>query len=345
MQKNAKSAFVFEFYIDSNMSELWLRLSADATIRTTITSDGQHVCSVYDFMDLACPNQCDSWTKMKWKRLIAEDSEFKAELDEFFTMEYLKSQGVTLNDTKKRRFRKTPVMTPRGLQRLMMILGGKVAAEFRHIVEGVFTRYMAGDRTMVEEIRANAVSDAPIHQAYRQALAQEPVVDAAGAKRQLELEIEERLVALDERKLALEERKSRMGVDLQEKNLQVVQTFSGLMTSLNPDWKSDARLRLQIEDSMKTAMFGGQQALITNGEPTDTRSISVSQVAQALGVRLKHSDSVAIGRAVAAQYREQHGEPPSKHRQWVDGAEREVNSYTERDRHLLERVVLSHTRQ
>jgi hypothetical protein len=309
------------------MSELWLRLTEDATIKTTITFDGQHVCSVYDFMDLACPNQCHSWTKMKWKCLIAEDSEFKHELDELFTMEYLKSQGVTLNDIKKRRFRKTPVMTVRGLQRLMMILGGKVAAEFRHIIEGVFTRYMAGDRTMLEEIHAHAVSDAPIHQVYRHALVQEPVVDAAGAKRKFE------------RQHALLE------LELKERNISVMGSFCGLMTSLNPDWKSDTRLRLQIEDSMKTVMFGGQQALITNGEPTAARSISVSQVAQALGVRLKHSDSIAIGRAVAAQYREQHGEPPSKHRQWVDGAEREVNSYTERDRHLLERVVLSHTRK
>ena len=96
---------------------------------------------------------------------------------------------------------------------------------------------------------------------------------------------------------------------------------------------------------MKTAMFGGQQTLITNGEPIATRSISVSQVAQELGMRLNHSDSIAIGKVIAAQYREQHGEPPSKHRQWVDGVEREVNSYTERDRHLVERVVLSHTRK
>jgi hypothetical protein len=151
---------------------------------------------------------------------------------------------------------------------------------------------------------------------------------------------------IQERKLALEERKSRMGVELQEKNLQVVQTFSGLMTSLNPDWKNDARLRLQIEDSMKTAMFGGQQALITNGEsPATSRSISVSQVAQELGVRLNHSDSITIGRALASEYRKEHSEPPSKHRQWVDGAEREVNSYTERDRHLVERVILTHTRK
>jgi hypothetical protein len=91
---------------------------------------------------------------------------------------------------------------------------------------------------MIEEIRANAASDAPIHQVYRQALAQEPVVETVGAKRQLEredalfeLEMQERNLAIHERKLALEERKSRMGVELQEKNLQVVQTFSGLMTA------------------------------------------------------------------------------------------------------------------
>ena len=89
-------------------------------------------------------------------------------------MVYLKLQNVTLSNNKKRRFRQTPVLTLQGLQRLLVILGGKVAAEFRQIVEGVFTRYMAGDRTMIQDINSNALSDAPIHQAYRQALAQEP---------------------------------------------------------------------------------------------------------------------------------------------------------------------------
>ena len=50
----------------------------------------------------------------------------------------------------------TPCMTLRGLQRLLMILGGKVAAEFREIVEGVFTRYVAGDTSLIEEVRDNA---------------------------------------------------------------------------------------------------------------------------------------------------------------------------------------------
>jgi len=327
------------------MSELRLRLAADATVRAKITSDAQQVFSVFDVMNLVYPTMSDSWKNKKWKTLT-ENSEFKDELE--FTEEYLKYQDedVTSNNTKKRRFRKTPVMTIQGLQRLLVILGGKHAGEFRTIVLGVFTRYMAGDRSMIEEIQANAVSTAPIHQAYRQALAQEPVVDGAGAKRQMEREDMLFELEIQERKLALEERKSRMGVELQEKNLQVVQTFSGLMTSLNPDWKNDARLRLQIEDSMKTAMFGGQQALITNGEsPATSRSISVSQVAQELGVRLNHSDSITIGRTLASEYRKEHSEPPSKHRQWVDGAEREVNSYTERDRHLVERVILAHTRK
>jgi hypothetical protein len=311
------------------MSELELKLTEDATVRATINAQGQHVVSVYDVMDLACPNKGDSWTKMTWKRLIAEDSEFKDEIK--FTMEYLKSQEVTLNNNKKRRFRKTPVMTLQGIQRLLMILGGRVASEFRQIVLGVFNRYMAGDRSMITEIERNAVSTAPIHQVYRQTLAQESVVDVAGEKRKLE------------RQDALLE------LELKERNMSVIGSFCGLMSSLNPDWKNDTRLRLQIEDCMKTVMFGGQQALITNGESSVTaatsRSISVSQVAQELGVRLNHSDSITIGRVLAAQYREQHGEPPSKHRQWVDGAEREVNSYTERDRHMVERVILAHIRK
>jgi len=110
--------------------------------------------------------------------------QFKDEIE--FTMVNLRFLSV--RNGKTTRNRKTPVMTLQGLQRLLVIIGGKVAAEFRTIVLGVFTRYMAGDRTMLEEIKANAVSTAPIHQAYRQALAQEPVVNAAGTKRQLERE-------------------------------------------------------------------------------------------------------------------------------------------------------------
>ena len=65
--------------------------------------------------------------------------------------ETLKYLGV--RNGKKTRSRKTPVMTLQGLQRLLVILGGRVAVEFRQIVLGVFTRYMAGDALFELEIQ------------------------------------------------------------------------------------------------------------------------------------------------------------------------------------------------
>jgi hypothetical protein len=232
-------------------------------------------------------------------------------------------------------------MTLRGLQRLVMILGGKVAADFRQIVEGVFTRYNAGDLSMIQEIQEHAVSDAPIHQAYRQALAQEPVVDSVGAKRQLDREQALLELEIQERKQALEEKKARMPVELQQKSMQNVQMFAGLMTSLNPDWTSDARLRLQLEDSMKNAFFTPTQPLLTNGEAqvSLTRSIDVSTVAQDLGVRLKDGDRLAIGKLWKKRYFATYGEVPPLHDQFVNGAVRKVCSYTERDRPMGESVI------
>ena len=43
------------------------------------------------------------------------------------------------------------------------------------VVEGVFTRYMAGDVSLIEEVRDNAASDAPVNVIAREALEQEPV--------------------------------------------------------------------------------------------------------------------------------------------------------------------------
>ena len=194
------------------MSELRLRLAGDVTVRAKITSDTQQVFSVFDVMNLVYPTMSVSWKNKKWKTLT-ENSEYKDELE--FTEEYLKyhDEDVTSNNTKKRRFVKTPVMTIQGLQRLLVILGGKHAAEFRTIVLGVFSRYIAGDRTMLEEIHSNAVSDAPIHQAYRQALAQEPVAGSADTERMLQredalftIELHERYMALQESHMTLHER-------------------------------------------------------------------------------------------------------------------------------------------
>jgi hypothetical protein len=197
------------------MSELVLTLAADATVRGAITSDKEHVFCVFDFINLAC-NKRDTFGNKVWERLTCKKSVYKEELDELSTKEFVNGlfgQDDQISHIKKMRRRRVPVMTLRGLQRLMMILGGKVASEFRHLVEGVFTRYMSGDRSMLQEVEANAASSAPIHQSYRQALAQEPVTNTVSTRPMLDhdaalfnLELHERQMALHERQMALHER-------------------------------------------------------------------------------------------------------------------------------------------
>ncbi len=111
------------------MSELLLKLAGDATVRGTINADGDHVGSVYNFINLAC-NKRGRFAYKVWERLISENSVYKDELYKLFTVEYVKGFSGQIDDlshTKKTRRRQTPVMTLRALQRLVMILGGKMA--------------------------------------------------------------------------------------------------------------------------------------------------------------------------------------------------------------------------
>ena len=148
-----------------SMSSLLLKLSNndyETIIRGKVNEDGIQVFSVYDFITVSCGYKDSGATARKeFVRLIREGSEHAEEVVE--SCRYLKFNGKGQ--------RETPCMTIRGLQRLLMILGGKVASEFRKIFEWTFTRVMAGDQSLIEVINANAASDAPLHRAYRAALA------------------------------------------------------------------------------------------------------------------------------------------------------------------------------
>jgi hypothetical protein len=184
------------------MSSLLLKLNDVGSLRGAVVDDRQ-IFSVYNFINLVCQkDKNDTYGTNTFKRL-REDPQFKDEVH-LSCVDY-KFPG--------RGQKPTPCMTIRGLQRLLMILGGKVAAEFREIVEGTFSRVMAGDQSLIEVINANAASDAPIHNAYRSAIMTEPVapvVDELCMKRMrdyreeqmLDLELEERRHRLAEAKLA-----------------------------------------------------------------------------------------------------------------------------------------------
>ena len=97
-------------------------------------------------MALFC-GKSEAYARTLWSRLISEKSKYKEELEDLV-------YSVTLRNAANNKPYDTPAMTLQGLQRLFVILAGKVAADFRP----------------------------PVHEAYRQALGQEPVTDTTNTK-------------------------------------------------------------------------------------------------------------------------------------------------------------------
>ena len=164
-------------------------------------------------------------------------------------------------------------MTIRGLQRLLVILGGKVAAEFRQIVEETFTRVMAGDQSLIEVINANAASQAPVQQAYRAALAQEPVATVMdefclGKKRGrkdllFDMKMAERKLAFDERKLQHD-----------SKLIEHVNTAMRSINALKDLVNVDERTKLRAEEHIKNALFNNTASSGTD-EPITVPNTSI----------------------------------------------------------------------
>ena len=113
------------------MASLVLKLTGDDSVRLRgIMAADMQVWSVYDFMTKACGyKDAGNSARKEFSRLTKDGGEHKIEVEA--SCYYIKFPGAGQ--------RETPCMTIRGLQRLTMILGGKIAAEFRVLVEGVFS--------------------------------------------------------------------------------------------------------------------------------------------------------------------------------------------------------------
>ena len=78
--------------------------------------------SVFDFINATCGKpEADTYGRKTFYNLIQEGSKYKAEVEKLFLN--LKFPGRGQRDT--------PCMTLKGLQTLLTMLGGKVAAEYR----------------------------------------------------------------------------------------------------------------------------------------------------------------------------------------------------------------------
>ena len=221
---------------------------------------------------------------------------------------------------------KTKLLSFKDAVEFMMILPGSFAKGVRKQFADIITRYAAGDKSLHKEIDANAESSSPIAEMARAAVGIEPEDQESRRKRVRQEEQE--FVRRDE--------------EIQQMRIKNMENALGLLSRIRPDWQqTDTRFRLQTEDMIKNiiAVPSGSKAL-TNGEPARPASLSISQLAQELKLKpLKHGDNCRIGALAAKRYRGIHNNDPPKHRQWVDGAERTVSSYTEEDREMLMEVL------
>lgn len=211
---------------------------------------------------------------------------------------------------------------------LIMVLPGRMAKETRLQFVDIIKRYIAGDHTLVQEIRANAQSSSPVAQMARESLNIETEEDLNRKRRRENLELERLQQEIQDRRAA--------SVGIQQKNML---TFMETMEKLDPDWMDDTRLVMLTKDRLKSISLGQQS--IENGQDKQDDPIYIADVARELGFsRLSHGDSCKIGRKATELYKEKHSAAPKQRKQFVDGAERLVNAYTEADRDVLTKAVV-----
>ena len=247
---------------------------------------------------------------------------------------------------------------------IAFILPGKHATQFRRDGIVVLCRALGGDLSLVEEIRQRhaavagteeqaaflAGTGVSVAEANGQALVPAPPPEVAAldleerrARVQIMTAEAARMVAETERMVAETEAMRRAGG---HETLALARAYREEAAR-----ETDVRQRLFLEDSAKNIVRtftpgAGPVGVLALPGPDGTdpnRPVSLSGVAADIGYfNTSRAELQAIGRAAAQMFREAHdGEGPPKHTQFVDGAARQVSSYFERDRPLLERAVRS----
>jgi hypothetical protein len=118
-----------------------------------------------------------------------------------------------------------------------------------------------------------------------------------------------------------------------------VNNFVATMQLLNPQWRDDKRLVLQATDYIKSNTFNRSSAPQIENGAQSTDSISIGSIAFELGLSISNAKAQAAGKIAVAAYKQKYKKPPSKHNQTIGGNVMLVNSYTQRDRDLLQNAI------
>ncbi len=250
-----------------------------------------------------------------------------------------------------------PVITFKGALKLVMWIGGENAKKYRSAMVSILQRYYAGDGSLLEEVEANAHSAGPVQQMARASLVAEAVPVAVEEdalslpckKRRMELEMAKMEVEVEAQRIANRAAQLANTTTEREHLAKVTSSYRDLCE----DKVMDERARLILKDSflnmailqgaasspaiLGTAGGAGGQGLLTNGKP-----ISLSMVADQLGLKIPTNELISVGQELKKLYVERNGRAPSKHEQLCGGRATMVNTYMEGDRPLLEEVLRRH---
>jgi hypothetical protein len=231
---------------------------------------------------------------------------------------------------------RTKLVTFQDALELIMVLPGKIAKESRVQFADIIKRYLAGDESLVKEIRANAESDSVISKLARESLDADRAETLAHKRKLEQLEIEERVVALEMKKVDAQYKQT----ETQSKLIDMMAKTAELYTNLCPNQEIDERGRVLLKDCVLNTLTSGR--LLTNGgEPAApaTKFITISSVAAEMGLRFDAGMLIKIGWDVKRDYEDLYDEEPPKHEQIVGGAVRQVCTYQEKDRDLVADVL------
>lgn len=203
---------------------------------------------------------------------------------------------------------------------LVMVLKGKVAQKTRQEFADIINRYIAGDLSLEEDLQANAQSTSPVAQMARESLG----INTGGGD-------------------ALQKKRELLDLDMVETQakrgkLELFESFINMVQRLDPTWRQDARMVVQSKDYLKNVIFSPMLAIAGSEQPQQQvqQTISISEVAmqEKMGV-LNHGALCGAGKKAKELYVAKHGRIPEQRKQFVDGAERLVNVYTEADRDII----------
>ena len=132
----------------SDMSVVYLLLGGrDAIVGGIITPNDFHVFSIYDFLQIVLTgNKNRTYVKKLWKNICRQHSHF---------MEVQGTLALAIPSTKMPKTPPTAGTTVAGLQGILDVLGNRVTVDCRKVVEDIFTRYMAGDMSMLVHVNLN----------------------------------------------------------------------------------------------------------------------------------------------------------------------------------------------